>query len=29
VWWVKVRTPAGPEGWSNQPENFSNKDACG
>jgi hypothetical protein len=24
VWWVKVRTPAGVEGWSNQPEHFSN-----
>ena len=29
VWWVKVTTPAGLEGWSNQSENFSNKDACG
>ncbi|HYA14842.1 MAG TPA: hypothetical protein VEF33_10935 [Syntrophales bacterium] len=29
VWWVKIRTPAGLEGWTNQPENFSNKDACG
>ena len=29
VWWVKVRTRAGLEGWSNQPEHFSNQDACG
>lgn len=29
VWWVKVKTPAGLKGWTNQPENFSNKDACG
>jgi len=29
VWWVKVRAPAGLEGWTNQPEHFSNKDACG
>ena len=29
TWWVKVRTSEGIEGWTNQPENFSNKDACG
>ena len=29
VWWVKIGTPAGLEGWTNQPEHFSNKDACG
>lgn len=29
VWWVSVRTPAGLEGWTNQPEHFSNMDACG
>jgi hypothetical protein len=29
TWWVKVRTSKGIEGWTNQPENFSNKDACG
>jgi len=29
VWWVRVRTSTGLEGWTNQPENFSNKDACG
>jgi hypothetical protein len=28
VWWVKIRTPKGLVGWTNQPENFSNKDAC-
>jgi hypothetical protein len=29
VWWVKIRTPSGLEGWTNEPENFSNQDACG
>ncbi len=29
VWWVKLKTPAGIEGWTDRPENFSNKDACG
>ena len=28
-WWVKVKSKEGWEGWSNQPENFGNKDACG
>jgi hypothetical protein len=28
-WWVKLRSPAGWEGWSNQPEHFGNKDGCG
>jgi hypothetical protein len=28
-WWVKVRSRAGWVGWTDQPENFSNKDACG
>jgi hypothetical protein len=28
TWWVKVRTSKGILGWTNQPENFSNKDAC-
>jgi hypothetical protein len=28
-WWVKVRTTDGVEGWSNQPDHFGNKDACG
>lgn len=29
VWWVRIRTPTGLEGWTNQLEYFSNKDACG
>lgn len=29
VWWVKLRTPLGIAGWSREPDNFSNKDACG
>lgn len=29
IWWVKVRTSKGIEGWTNQPEHLSNKDACG
>ena len=29
TWWVKVRSKEGWEGWSNQPEHFGNKDACG
>lgn len=29
VWWVKVKTAAGLEGWSNQADSFDNKDACG
>ena len=29
VWWVRVRTPSGLEGWTNEPRNFSNQDACG
>lgn len=29
VWWIKVITPDHREGWTNEPENFSNKDACG
>ena len=29
VWWVKVKTKADTQGWSNQPEHFGNKDACG
>ncbi len=28
-WWVKVRSKEGWEGWSDQPEHFGNKDACG
>lgn len=29
VWWVKVRTSSGAVGWTDKPQNFSNKDACG
>lgn len=29
TWWVKVRSKEGWEGWSDQSEHFSNKDACG
>lgn len=29
VWWVKVRSPDGWEGWSDRPDHFGNKDACG
>ena len=28
-WWVKVRSKDGLEGWSDQPDHFGNKDACG
>lgn len=28
-WWVKLRSREGWEGWSDQPEHFENKDACG
>jgi hypothetical protein len=28
-WWVRVRSKVGTVGWSNQPEHFGNKDACG
>lgn len=29
VWWVKIRTKEGVEGWSNEPGNFSGQDSCG
>jgi hypothetical protein len=29
VWWVQIRNSAGVTGWSDQPDHFSNKDACG
>lgn len=29
TWWVKIRSKDGWEGWSDQPEHFGNKDACG
>ena len=28
-WWVKVRNSDERVGWSDEPENFTNKDACG
>lgn len=28
-WWVKIRSAGGWIGWTDQAENFSNKDACG
>ena len=28
-WWVQVRNEKGQTGWTNQPEAFGNKDACG
>jgi len=29
TWWVKVRLESGAEGWSNEPDNFGNKDSLG
>jgi hypothetical protein len=29
VWWVKLRNAEGRTGWSNNPQAFGNKDACG
>lgn len=29
VWWVQIRDTNGVLGWTNEPDNFSNKDACG
>jgi hypothetical protein len=29
IWWVKLKSEKGQIGWSNQPEHFGNKDACG
>ncbi len=29
TWWVKVKSADGWIGWTDMPENFSNKDACG
>jgi hypothetical protein len=29
TWWVKIRSPKGWTGWTNQPENFSGADQCG
>ena len=28
-WWVKIKSKQGWIGWTNEAENFSNKDACG
>jgi hypothetical protein len=28
-WWVKIRSAGGWVGWTDQAENFSNKDSCG
>lgn len=28
-WWIRLRADDGTEGWSAQPENFADKDACG
>jgi hypothetical protein len=28
-WWVKIKSAEGWIGWTNQAENFSNKDSCG
>jgi hypothetical protein len=28
-WWVRVKSPAGWIGWTDQTENFGNMDACG
>ena len=29
VWWVKMQNKKGEIGWTDQPENFGHKDACG
>jgi Tol biopolymer transport system component len=29
TWWVQIETPAGQVGWTDQPDHFGNKDACG
>lgn len=29
VWWVKIKSKSGLQGWSNRAENFGHKDACG
>ena len=28
TWWIKIKYKEGLEGWSNQPQNFGNKDSC-
>lgn len=29
VWWVKIRTKAGKQGWTREPTKFAGKDSCG
>lgn len=29
TWWVQIETPTGQVGWTDQPDHFGNKDACG
>jgi hypothetical protein len=29
VWWVQIRNSRGQTGWTDQPDSFSNKGACG
>lgn len=29
IWWVKVRLPSGIVGWTDKPDDFGDKDACG
>lgn len=29
TWWIQIETPSGQVGWTDQPDNFGNKDACG
>jgi Tol biopolymer transport system component len=29
TWWVEIETPTGQVGWTDQPDHFGNKDACG
>ena|SRR3972149_1034755 len=29
IWWVQIKNKDGQTGWSNKPEDFDNKDACG
>lgn len=29
TWWIQIETPSGQVGWTDQPEHFGNKDACG
>lgn len=29
TWWIQTETPAGQVGWTDQPDHFGNKDACG